>query len=193
MAIGLPVVSPVPSHLKDTASCGAQYTSSPTACGHSETLASSPVHAISENPGASQPLVQPWCPAAATPPEKPICLQATEAAPWLKPSEQTPAQAPPWKTSKRPLPPGLGAPSAESKRAEPSPYMGEADVRVQKMTESCTCVWHASSAAAQLHSESSISPPVQVKFCIDTGDPSSPHRSTPPYTAQGLEPTVPWS
>merc|ERR1719188_512333 len=112
------------SHAQCTneASLAPQYTSSPRSDVQSSTLASEPEQLKSPTRGTfvlravSVPLAVPANPAA---------LQRTDAAPALIP--HTGDHAPSRKTSAMPSPERLGAPSAESKRTDPSAVLEAAE------------------------------------------------------------------
>lgn len=122
-----PTASPSPMQRTTTLSSGAQYTSPPSMWGHDSNELSEPTHSTFERCGVLTPhkpaFTQP--PRAGSAPVKPIDLHATAAAPSVKPSLHTGAQAPDKNTSSRPTPSMLGAPPSDNKRNDPTSTYAE--------------------------------------------------------------------
>jgi hypothetical protein len=116
-----PTASPSPMQCTTTLSSGAQYTSSPSECGHESSEVSDPRHPTFDRCGAPTPHNPAPTQSLRTgsAPEKPIDLHATTAAPSPKPSAHTGAHAPDRNTSSLPTPSMLGAPPAANRRNAP--------------------------------------------------------------------------
>ena len=179
---------PCPAQVSSSDSCGAQNTSSPADMEHSSTVVSEPPQVNSDTCGGTAPHVSLDVQLAKpADPEYPICLQATEAEPLVKPSLHTAAHTceAARNISSRPASPGrAGAPAPPTRRSSPSENAFK-EVMPQKTMASLLWLRHESSTSSELHSSTLSSAPEHFKFFTATGDPTAPHQLKPPYLAHG--------